>query len=329
MKEIDWTYFINPRTICLILSSFHPDEIKDCKTMIIDNIRKDPELFDVDGIEGDEFFEEVLNDYLSNRSLDVEVKTREVKRRQPSSVTPPHVDPPTNSGLHEEPSETDSNGRTSEQLPSDSETTFPSIQSVMFLSNKTIKRIYGNDVVNDFKSVKESYYIYRNEIESLEGKCSDNIPRGLIPKIERYICHYYNLPLKEEIRKRPLDDKGEREGTTKKMILEALNELSLTKYSHLLSKIANKLWGSKLPDVSSHYNEIINDCVIQKEVFNRMSSKYGRKSNLNQRLILMFITQRYGYNFSEDNFRINFGSTTISKHIEILKELFSIIDSSQ
>ena len=70
-KEIEWTYYMSPRTICLILHSFHPSEIQAYKDLLVENILKDPELLKPDS---SSLFEEMLDEYISNTSSYIDIK---------------------------------------------------------------------------------------------------------------------------------------------------------------------------------------------------------------------------------------------------------------
>jgi hypothetical protein len=321
-KEIDWTYYMNPRTICLIMSGFHKMEIEECRQLLIECIREDPELFDSGSME---FFEDNLDSYIENR---LNYETESSTKGMFSSSTTVVENEEATEDVQPEVTRTE-NSQPPDELPQEDEESFPSFNSVAAVVTDTLRGMYGVEATMDIKSAKESYSLYRSEILSFEGKTDDVVPRGLIPKIERYVCHHYKLPNKDDIRKLPLTEKGDRENTSRKMIYDALIELSLGKHSHLVSKISQKLWGSQLPCMKEHYTQIIHDCILQKEVFNRLSSYYGRKSNISQRVILMYISQRYGYRWDVDDFHISFSSVTLKKHIDILKEIFSIIDQKK
>ena len=325
-KEIDWTYYMNPRTICLIMSGFHVSEIEECRETICKFIRDDPELFDENSME---FFEDILDSYIHNRmDYEDEVASKAVFSTMKQCVDEEEREVTVEREETTKPAVSnvpDDNVQDDTEVPDD----VPPFSSVVSAVIETLNNIYGNTVSIDIKSAKDSYSLYKMEILSFEGKTEEAVPRGLIPKIERYVCHHYKLPGKEEIKKLPLTEKGDREGTSRKMIYDALVDLSLGKYSHLVSKISHKLWGSQLPSMKSHYAEILHDCVLQKEIFNRLSATYGRKSNISQRVILMYISQRYGYLWDVDDFRIGFSPVTLKKHLDILKEIFAIIDQKK
>jgi hypothetical protein len=328
-KEIEWTYYMNPRTICLIFESFHRSEIETAKQVIIEYIEADPYLFVLqsDG----RYFEEILDEYLTNSNdyinrnrNDKEIESLHAKSEDTgllSSVDPPSIPP-----SHDTTLVTDHESVTS---GNEDDSSFPSFNEVMKTVSDIIVRIYGQGSSIDMKVARETYRIYKTEIMSFEGKVEDSLPRGIIPRVERYVCHHHNLPPKEEVRKRPLNDKGDREGTTKKMIYDALMELNIGKYSNLVSKLSNKIWKSALPDIHEHYHEIIADCIVQREVFNRLSIQYGRKTNINQRVILMFISQKYGYPWTDEDFKVSFSLVTRKKQIKILEEIFEVIYPTQ
>jgi hypothetical protein len=329
-KEIEWTYYMNPRTICLIFESFHRAEIENAKQTITGCIDADPFLFVLqsDG----KYFEEILDEYLtnSNNYINKSINEREFECDITTTVDDiAHAsaeDPSCDLSLHDTHAITD---RESVVSGNDDDDSFPTFNDVCKTASVIITRVYGQGSNLDVKVAKETYRIYKAEILSFEGKVEDSLPRGIIPRVERYVCHHHNLPPKEEVRKRPLNAKGDREGTTKKMIYDSLMELNIGKYSNLVSKLSNKIWKSALPDIHEHYHEIIAECIVQREVFNRLSKQYGRKTNINQRVILMFISQRYGYPWTDEDFKVSFSLVTRKKQIKILEEIFQIIYPSQ
>jgi hypothetical protein len=303
------------------MSGFHVSEIEECRELICKFIREDPELFDENSME---FFEDILDSYIHNR-MDYEEETGSTKAifSTAKSVMDESDSEPETVPLED----VRTNMLTNPEEPEcENEDDIPSFSSVLSGVIETLRNIHGIEATIDMKTAKDSYNLYKLEISTFEGRMEENVPRGLIPKIERYVCHHYKLPPKEEIRKRPHTEKGDRENTSRKMIYDALADLSLGKYSHLVSKISHKLWGSQLPNMKEHYLDILHDCVLQKEIFNRMSASYGRKSNISQRVILMYISQRHGYKWDVDDFRISFSPVTLKKHLDILHEIFSIID---
>ena len=380
-KEIEWTYYMNPRTICLIVMSFHQAEIETAKENLIRSINNDPGKFKVtDQPEEENYFEEILTEYIKNAARyidnpkglrsatgDVFGSTDEKKFKEitnsdgddlngedendgdeelvnngrQGAVDEEQVDynaDEEENALTRQRSSDETASSTKLSPPSTSSSTrgkgaFPSFVDVVKKANEKLSRIDMEDItteeyrlsIEDVKNAKETFVMFKNELSAFEGRFEEQIPRGIIPKVERYVCHYYKLPPKDEVKKLPINEKGDREGTSRKMIDDALTELSLGKWSNMVSKIANKLWGSHLPDTKDHHLDILADCLVQKEIFSRMPT-HGRKSNLNQRLILMYITRRYGYPWDENDFRVNFSPATLKKQLVILKEIFDIID---
>lgn len=347
-KEIEWTYYMNPRTICIIIMSFHPLEISEVKEELKRAMDADPGSFITEETEERLYFEEVLEEYMTNFSNYVDTPSkkpppldnivRPITLDRDSDVSTQEETVKNNEDFVEEktqPDQTEEEESGGEHLPTEvggeveeaDQTEANQYQSMVIRrASNIIRKLFGRGKPLDTRVAKESYQLYRSELSSFEGNPDDQIPRGLIPKIERYVCHYFKLPPKEEVRKTPFNEKGERRDTSRKMISEALKELGLEKYSGVISNIANKMWGSKLPNMSRHHLDILTDCVVQKEVFARLPS-HGRKSSLNQRLILMYVVNRYGYKWDVSDFRVNFASHTLQKQLNILDEIFTIVDT--
>lgn len=320
-KEIEWTYYMNPRTICIILSGFHLTEIDSMISDLKANILRDPENFIPNNIQ-DNFFEDILDEYMKNTSE--YIGSKPLKIPDPSiTVDKKTKHESTNDNDSDSLSCSDNESSTSCQT-SDEEYVFPSLTLVTERVMNCIKHIYGEAKYLDNKTIKDMYNMYKEDIQNFEGVCNEAIPRGLIPKVERYVKHYFKLPPKEEIRKREFNAKGDRVGTNRKMIYDALGDLTMTKYYCLVTVIANKLWGSKIPSIAPNHLSVIVDCIVQKEVFNRMTF-HGRKANLNQKLILMYILKRHGYAWDEEDFNVTYNRTTISKHLDILRDIFTVI----
>jgi hypothetical protein len=109
------------------------------------------------------------------------------------------------------------------------------------------------------------------------------------------------------------------------MIYEALEELNYSVFLPHVSFIANKLWGYEFPNFDGKRLNIIVDCIVQRQVFSKLSSIYGRRSNLNQQLVLMRITDKYGYKWNEEDFKIFFTEGTKNRQLEILKEVMGVM----
>lgn len=342
-KEIEWTYYMNPRTICIILTSFHENEIFEAKRNIVRFIDGEYIEGDIDG-----YFEEVLREYIQNPGVYMEPPNPKPSK---TSLTKDNTCEPYRSEIEaadydeeeddekegddddkEEKEDDEKEGDSNPQRVSSETSSTPLITEVM---KKVVEKMQAIKLpdgkvmprIEDFKNIKETYSYFKSEIACFEGKVIQRFPRGIVSRVERYVCHYYKLPPADDVKKLPFNAKGDREGTSRKMIDDALTELSLSKWSSSTSRIANKLWGSKIPNMRKHHVDILADCILQKEVFGIITT-HGRKSNISQRLILMYIARRYGYPWDETDFRVNFNPSTIARQILILNEVFSIIDQN-
>lgn len=330
-KEIEWTYYINPRTIRILFSKFHTEEIEKMKLNVESIIGKEIETDEERG------FDDILDLYISHdyeeEGMDGETLeheneewccSQEKKRVQREKKTDEPRTTSPGSGR----------GRPRSESPRKVSEEYKTISfgDVIERVREKIFEIYGEEPKHSLeRRLKIVYQTFRMELQTLEGFVDeeDKYPRAFLSKIENYVRYHFKLPPKEEVRLLPLCEKGGREGTNRGMIISALTELKFSKYLNYVTLICEKLWNYQKPDFSRHRDDIIYECVLQKEIFTRLSYKYGRKSNLNQQLILLFILQRYGYMWTEEDFKIKFHEDTKTKQLGIMKEIFSVIDQKK
>lgn len=312
-KEVEWTYYISPQAIQALFSSFHPKEIEDMKILVRSRVVSEH------SVEEDVVFGDFLESCFQTMGMDSEEEL-------PDSSSKFSTSPSSKKTVS--PGEGRGRPRLEKQTPSP-EYLFNIVpfRDVSERVRNFVRRVYSDETLKIEQRIRDIYQGYRSEIQAFEGCVEEEkYPRGLFSKIDKYVRHYYKVPTSEEVRELPLDEFGGKRGTSRGMILSALSSLNQSNLLNQTSLLCEKLWGYKLPDLSRHRDQIIYECVLQKEVFLRLSSDIGRKSNLNQTLILMYIIQRHGYPWTERDFHISFSENTIKKQTEILGEIFKIID---
>jgi hypothetical protein len=322
-KEIEWTYHINPRSLKTLFSGFHSLEVDTMR----EDIRKRI-IAEEFRVEGDETIEDVL--WFSSAEAVPELSLQEERGSDNSDnpvEEPDEDDPPPKKPV----SPGAGRGRPRSESPESKvpEKVFKiiSFREVMDRIREFMKRVYSEDSSKIEQRLKDVYHTYKTEIQAFEGlNEEEKYPRGFISKIDKYVRHYYKTPPREEIQAAPLDEKGGKTGTNRGMIISALMNLNHGNFIDQTSFICEKLWGYSLPNLSEHRDQILYECVLQKEVFMRLSSNIGRKSNLSQQLILMYVTQRHGYRWSEEDFHITFSESTKKKQLSIMEEIFEVID---
>ncbi|MEB3185682.1 MAG: hypothetical protein VKM97_07335 [Cyanobacteriota bacterium] len=325
-KEIEWTYHLNPRTIRVLLSGFHPLEIEDMKGVVRTKIMLEDSKF-----EDDEKFEPMLENCLKE-PVTGEKELKVLSEDESDESIKPHMgeDIPEKGGK-KTVSPGVGRGRPRSESPEgkDPEKIFKiiSFREVVEKIREFMRRVYSDECPKLEQQLKDVYQAYKAEIQAFEGLNEEaRYPRGFFHKIEKYIRHYYKVPSKEEVQGLPLDERGGKPGTNRGMVISALNNLNLSSFIDQTSLICEKLWGYSLPNLSEHRDQILFECILQKEVFLRLSSDLGRKSNLSQQLIFMFVVQRHGYKWLEEDFHISFSDTTKKKQMGIMRGIFEIID---
>lgn len=327
-KEIEWTYHFNPRSIRVLFSGFHFLEIEEMRGVVRSRIELDESSLD-----DDEKFEAVLENCLRepvSGDKELDGVSEDVEDGVPATEACAEDDISERGGK-KTVSPGGGRGRPrSESPPGKSpEKVFKivSFREVTERIRKFMQRVYSDSRLKIEQRLKDMYQSYKTEIQAFEGLIEEaRYPRGFFHKIEKYIRHYFKVPSKEEVRGLPPDERGGKPGTNRGMIISALINLNLSNFIDQTSLICERLWGYGLPNLSEHRDQILFECILQKEVFLRLSSELGRKSNLNQQLIFMFVVQRHGYKWLEEDFHIIFSETTKKKQMGIMRGIFEIID---
>lgn len=133
----------------------------------------------------------------------------------------------------------------------------------------------------------------------------------------------YNLPTSEQIKNKPLDHRGRREGTDKEMMYKALSNIGYAAYYENINLICHLYWGWELPDISQIEDIIMEDYDKSQRVFEKV--KKDRKSSLNGQYRLFKILERHNFKCRSDDFKIVKTDEILGYHEEmwemICKEL--------
>lgn len=142
---------------------------------------------------------------------------------------------------------------------------------------------------------------FEKGIKLFQGKQTNKIPDDLYRSLDEYFKNY-NLPSAEEIRARPLNAHGRREGTTRAMLAKALHDIERTSYYDDINLIGHKYWGWELPDISHLEEQIMKDYDDSQKIF--LMYKNDRKSSLNRQYRLYRHLKRLGYPCVADDFKL-------------------------
>lgn len=150
-----------------------------------------------------------------------------------------------------------------------------------------------------------------------QGLQPDKPPECIYDELDEYF-ESNNLPIGEEIRELPLDDRGRRGNTTHKMMWNALSEIGRSKYYEDTNYIAHIYWGWTLPNVMHLKELIINDYNITQKVYYQIPiEERGRKSSLGTQYRLWRHLQLRNHECYRDEFKLAENDNSAADHDQL------------
>ena len=156
-------------------------------------------------------------------------------------------------------------------------------------------------------------------LDKFEGKTNLILDSSFMNLLDNY---FLGIGLKkgEEIRKLKLNGEGKKDGTSKKMLWNALESLGYSQYYDETSYIANVYWGWELPDISRYRDQLIKDYQITQNIWNVIKSDYKRSASLGTQFRLYVQLMAVGYPKCDRNdFKIQENIESLRLHNECWK----------
>ena len=114
---------------------------------------------------------------------------------------------------------------------------------------------------------------------------------------EMKIGHYYKM--------KPLNSEGKKDGTSKKILWNALEYLGFNQYYDEINYISHVYWGWKLPDLKLYRDQIIKDYQLTQQVWQKIKKDYKRSASLGTQYRLYVQLKAVGYpNCKREDFKI-------------------------
>lgn len=173
------------------------------------------------------------------------------------------------------------------------------------------------------KPAKNNYEDRNNFYRTLiryQGKQIVKLPDDIFTRLDNYFSSYH-LPTANEIKKRPLDERGRREGTTLNLMLTALKNIGLSEHYENARLICHLYWDWKLPNVSNLEKNIMDD--YEQFQSRYRSYKKNRKSSLNTQLLLYHLLKKNGHMCYRDDFKIVSTEEICRNQENIIKNIFT------
>ena len=152
---------------------------------------------------------------------------------------------------------------------------------------------YDEDIINFIKVM-----------DKFEGKNTTPIHDGLYDELDLYMENI-NMKKGEYYRSLPLKEDGEKEGTSKAILWQALESLGHNQYYDVAPYICHVYWGWKLPDLTLYRDKLIEDYQSTQAVWVRIKKDYKRSASLGTQYRLYVQLLAVGYPYcKKENFRI-------------------------
>lgn len=325
MKEIDWTYFASNIEMKTMRNFLHPKVLGD-----IDNIIKDcSPMAEAPTVSITEAKCLQNEKEIENSSPPVQMKKPLTSKHTsiiPDEVKPLHI-------VHNDITENTSTTNIEQTTTTDSTSAFekPSrkrgrrkehdIDKIIHIARQQLKScavfVEKQPMVEDMQDksydgkIKDAVSNLLTELKNFQGFSLEKIPQGVFQSVESYLIRVHKIPNREKIRIEPINHKGERvlsDSNTvisRRMVLEALKECGLIKWSSHVSHIMATLWWCPYPKIEHEDEEkMLITVVKQREIFERIKDKFARKSNLSVFTAIGKLLTYRGYPFEDTDFKI-------------------------
>lgn len=154
--------------------------------------------------------------------------------------------------------------------------------------------------VSTGRSSYEDRENFMKAIMKFQGKKSPDNIEGLKEALDRRFASL-RIPTKDECSLIPLDIKGRKPRTSKKIMYEALKETGYPNYEDI-NYICHMYWGWELPDISQYEEQLLSDYDKAQLVYKEVRGT--RKSSSNSQYRLFRHLHKIGYPVDPSDFKI-------------------------
>ena len=153
------------------------------------------------------------------------------------------------------------------------------------------------------KTIDEDVINFSKVLDKFEGKNDIRLENNFFQKLDDY---FSSKDMKNGIyyKELPVNGEGKKEGTSKKLLFEALEYLNYSQYYDETNYITNVYWGWELPDISGIRDKIIKDYQNTQKIWNRIKYKYKRSASLGTQYRLFVHLNSNGYECKKEDFKI-------------------------
>lgn len=180
---------------------------------------------------------------------------------------------------------------------------------------------YTRDIEKNIFFFDEDTNNFIKILDKFEGKTSLILNNEFLEKLDEYFLST-GFVSGEEIKKLPLDDRGKKKGTNKKMLWHALEKIGYSQYYDETSYIANIYWGWELPDLTKFREQILRDYQSTQNVWANLKEEYKRSASLGTQFRLFVHLMAVGYpKCDREDFKIQENVESLRLHNEAWKKM--------
>ena len=155
-------------------------------------------------------------------------------------------------------------------------------------------------------------------LDKFEGKNELTFEKDFFQKLDNYFIQngkknglfYKDLPL---------NDKGKKDGTNKKILFKALEILEYSQYYDETNYIAYVYWGWKLPSLEGYKEQIIDDYQKTEKIWNIIKHKYRRSASLGTQYRLYVHLKAVDFDCEVEDFKIQNMVDSLNFHNDVWK----------
>lgn len=176
----------------------------------------------------------------------------------------------------------------------------------------------GFNITENMSDQRNNYLDRENFVKALSKYQGKIVPdKDVVDDVTKLLDIYftsYGMEPGELIRKKPLNKRNRKDGTSKELMYQALSEINRPLYD-FANYFCYVYWGWVLPDISHLEAQILQHYDMTQIVLDSLHKT--RKSSLNTQFRLLKHLELVGYPCSIDDFRIIKTRTIIEEHDEL------------
>ena len=189
------------------------------------------------------------------------------------------------------------------------------------INSYLIPNQYVRDIEKHMFYLDEDTNNFIKILDKFEGKTTLILDKSFFQMLDDYFLDIGGVK-GEEIKKLPLNSKGKKDGTSRKMLWNALEKIGYSQYYDETSYIANLYWGWSLPDLKNYKDQILRDYQSTQNSWNLIKTEYKRTASLGTQYRLYVHLLAAGYPHCEkEDFKIQENVESLRLHNDAWKKM--------